>query len=105
LCEFEENSLCDKISSNEWIIGDQGFKGLRGKKILSYFTFKETSENKNFLRIRSVIENLISMMKKWKICKYPFQYYHIDIEQCKDEHDLIWRVVAGLCNLYHDSLR
>jgi hypothetical protein len=105
LCEFPENHLNKKITNGEWIIGDSGFAGLTHLKILSYSTFKNTEYSKTYLKIRSVVENSIAMIKDFKICKYQFRKQFNDIEETKLYHHKVWMVVAALCNLYHDNLR
>jgi len=42
-------------------------------KILSYSEFKDSSYSKLYKSIRSVMENHIGMIKKWKICDLQFR--------------------------------
>jgi hypothetical protein len=105
LAEMPENSLYELLQDNEFIIGDSGFQGLSRLKIISYATFKDTSYKKTFLRFRSVIENVIAMIKSWKICKLEFRAYKQNFEETKILNHKVWTIVSCLCNLYHDTLR
>jgi hypothetical protein len=102
---FPENNLLAKLEDNEYIIGDQGFQGLFEYGVISYSTFKNGLYNKEFLKIRSVVENSISQIKNWRVCKDIFRKNFEDLEECRIFHERVWKIVSALCNLFHKPLR
>jgi hypothetical protein len=47
---------------------------------------KQLKFNSKFKRIRTVVENAIQYIKKWKICKYCFRASHGNIARAQEEH-------------------
>jgi hypothetical protein len=106
LTKFPENNLVNNLDENEYIIADQGFQGLFDNYgIISYSTFKNGPFKKDFLEIRSVVENSIAMIKKWRICKDIFRKNFENLEKCRLFHETIWKIVSAFCNLFHETLR
>ena len=77
-------------------------------KPISKFWQDSTSKTLNiclYLHHRAVVENAISMIKKWKICKLPFHKDLSDMATTTDTHHKVWVVCSALCNLYCLPLR
>jgi hypothetical protein len=105
LSEFPENFLNNKLTEDEWIIGDRGFNKLEWIQILSYSGFVNGPYAKEFLQIRCVVENTIAAVKKWKICSLPFRKTLVCMDKTAQFHHKIWTICCGLYNMYHKSLR
>ena len=80
MLEFSENHFWKKMTTEEYICGDKGFKGLdRHHKNVCLPFFSEEKENEeNFnnqlAHYRIIVENLFAAIKKWKICSKCTQY-------------------------------
>lgn len=48
--------------------------------------------------MRIVVENAISMIKKWKICSHVFRVHTTNLNQALKFHDQVWRICAALTN-------
>jgi hypothetical protein len=100
-----ENFIFIKLTEQEWIMADRGFNGLAYLKILSYQDFKDTELDSLFLSIRSVVENSIAMIKKWRVCDAQFRKNLSDIGSVLDFHHKTWVICGALCNMYNLKLR
>ena len=106
LVDFPENFIHKKfLTSDEWIIADRGFNGQIDHNILSLTHFKNTDQETDFLKYRSVVENSIAKIKKWQICSMKFRKNMKNMELTMEQHHKIWIICAGLCNLYSQQLR
>ena len=108
----EENSFWKGLDDWEYICADKGFRGLQHKWpniVLPYIGDQLTEEEKEFnkgvARIRIVVENVFSHLKKWRICKYTFRGNINDIDGSLIRHNKIWVVVAGLYNDFVAPIR
>lgn len=105
LSEMPENFIYRQLTEDEWIMADRGFGGLMHFKILSYHNFKGTDLDSTFLSICSVVENSISMIKKWRVCDLQFHKNLGDMELSLESHHQFWVICAVLCNMYSLALR
>jgi hypothetical protein len=99
LSSFPENFIYQNLTDEEWIIGDSGFNGLEWAKILSYSSFKSGPYSKEYLKIRSVVENTIAAVKKWKICSLTFRKTLTSLDKTREHHHKIWTFVV-VCIFY-----
>ena len=72
MVDFPENWI-PLHRGEEWLLGDGIFKGQQSKCILGYANFQHTSLASQFKRYRRVVENVIGMIKKWKICSQTWR--------------------------------
>ena len=105
LSEFPENFIYQKLTQFEWIMADRGFKGLMHLRILSYSEFKDSIDSRLYKSIRSVVENHIGMIKKWKICDLQFRNNLGKMNVTLEYHHQVWVVCAILDYLFGLSLR
>jgi hypothetical protein len=108
---MEENKIYSILEQNEWIAADLGYRGLQHDFPRVAFPYPDNCEivtlnekqlkfNSEFKRIRTVVENVIQYIKKWKVCKYVFRSSAGDIAKAQEEHHRIWVVAAGLVNMF-----
>jgi hypothetical protein len=102
LVQMPENSLKYALKDDEYILGDAGFKGMLHENIIAYTSKEmEGAVDKNFKRIRVIVENAIRGVRRWKICYHTFNGTHKDnIIELRNWHHCIWKVCAWLSNLY-----
>lgn len=118
LLAMQENAVYDWITWGECILGDAGFKNLaklsktKCQYVLPYDEHTKpawTVEDEKFMSelksIRTIVENVISHIKKWRICKDRFRSRCSNFQQFLDFHHEIWVVVAALVNLYEHNLK
>lgn len=89
-------------------MADRGFKGLEHLQIYAMLdgNSKEIIEfNKQFMHYRSVVENVIAQLKKYKILKEELQLKVSDFEETKTKHHKISVVVSGILNRFVLPLR
>ena len=94
MVDLAENSIYSKfLTKEEWIIADCGFNGQIKQHILSFNYFKNTEDEKVFLKYRSVVENAIAKIKKWQICSLKFQKNLKDIDITMDCDKMVRNVL------------
>jgi hypothetical protein len=102
LVQMPENSLKHALKQDEYILGDAGFKGMQHERIIAY-TSKEMDGvvDKDFKRIRVIVENGIRSVRRWRICYNTFDGKHKgNIIELRNWHHRVWKVCAWLSNLY-----
>lgn len=108
LTEFPENFVYKKLTSEEKIMGDKGFRGLEKFNIYSLLKGKSKDVdlfNRNFKHYRSVVENVIGQIKFFKICKEEFKIKMKNYQNARYKHHLIYMTVCSLLNEYVLPLR
>lgn len=110
IIDLDENKFHRHLTRFEWIAADLGYKGLQHEYERTALPFPDNKEkgyhltddekmfNKRFKSIRTVVENVISHIKNWKICKSTFRAHTNNLEQAQAEHNKIWTIAAGLTN-------
>lgn len=106
LCSFPENFIFRKLHPQEKIMGDLGFKGLEKLQIYTMESnnYPENYEH-DFMHFRSLVENVIGQIRKWKICKHDFQSKMVDLEKASNYHHFVFEIICGLTNLFVCPLR
>ena len=111
LISLEENKVYTSLTRKEWVSVDLGFRGMQNIFKHTAFPFPDNIEkvtltdqqkqfNSEFKTIRTVVENVIQYLKKWKICKHVYRSFNSDISLAQEEHHKVWVVVAGLVNKF-----
>lgn len=118
LMNKSENAVYNWLSWSETIMADCGFKNLpkncAGKcqfvipfdeQYSEYLTAEDVLVQAEIKHIRTVIENVIAQIKKWKICAVEFRGKSKDRYAVLEEHHCIWTVCSSLVNLFSTELR
>lgn len=112
IIDLPENQFYRKLSCCEWIAADLGYKGLQNDYTNVALPFPDNNEkgytlldnekhfNKQFKSIRTVVENVISHIKMWRICKNTFQVHTNDLEKAQQVHHKTWVIAAGMVNQF-----
>lgn len=102
-------TMCDtwkklNLSDEEIIMADDGFRGYAEHKVITLSTETSVSGDENyhkqFKRIRVVVENAISHVKKWRICSTLFRAKVKNLTEALEKHHKIWLVCVGLVNRF-----
>lgn len=98
-----ENRWFEHLGKKEFLMADKGFKGLNDfhPTIIPHIgdlTVQEQLYNNRVAEIRIVVENAISMVKKWKICSLEFRAQTVHLNDALIYHDKVWRICAALTN-------
>lgn len=132
----ENNMVHQKLQKNEAICADAGFIGLQEHhKLVAPFegstiesTFKSALNpistnfsiefpsatqaelkkfNKEVAKHRTVVENVFSHIKGWKVCDQRLRIAGLlaDPDKLLHWHDKIWRICAGFVNRYEQPIR
>ncbi len=97
---MEENKIYLELHCNKWIAVDLEYCGLQHEFKYTAFPYldneakvERTEEqklfNSEFKTVHTVVENVIMYIKKWKICKYTFRAFSIDLDKTQDDHHKI----------------
>jgi len=109
LSEFPENQIYKKLTPQEKIAGDQGFRGLEDVSIYTHISSPKDKDerrfNSEFKHYRSVVENSISQIRKWKICSHKFSSKIKNLEEAMAQHTFLLQIIAGLVNLFVMPIR
>lgn len=101
--------MYQSLEHNEWIAVDLGYRGLQHTFAHTAFPYPDKkvklSENqkefnREFKKVRIIVENVIMYIKKWKICQNTFRTYHSDLDQAQEEHHKVWLIAAGMVNQF-----
>ena len=110
LNSYHKSEIHNRLTKKEWIGADKGFRGCQNyhKFVLPYFesplvklTSKQQEFNNSFARIRTVVENSIAQVKKWKICRNCFRCKFADLDKALLQSTRVWKVCAALVNKFN----
>lgn len=107
MLEFVDNHFWKKLSPNEYIMADKGFKGLDSQHPTCLPFFDDTKEihqefNNELAHYRIIVENVFAEIKKWKICSLPLSLKFSNINDALDRHNKLWTVVGAFTNMFHN---
>jgi hypothetical protein len=102
LIQMPENNVCKYLEEKEYVLGDAGFKGMSWNRIIAFHSAEMKGLiDKDFKRIRVVVENAIRGVRRWKICSHTFVGKHKDnIFELRQWHHHVWKVCCWLTNVY-----
>lgn len=102
-----------QLSEIEWVAADKGFRGCHNQHnfILPFLegdnplTTKQVEFNNSLASIRTVVENTISMVKKWKICSQTFRCKFSSLDKALSDNTMVWSICAAFVNRFSLQLR
>jgi len=110
---FNLAQLHKKVPHDECMLLDAGFAHVEGydnvivslkKPQNGELTDVETNYNNNIKKVRIVVENVFSLIKKWSICRDVLRVNVTD-GTAEQLHNKVWTIVAALHNEYGEQLR
>jgi hypothetical protein len=100
----ENFDVVKKLSKEEFVFADDGFKGYTDYNIITTSTPTSVSDEENYRKkfkgIRVIVENAIAQVKKWRICATTFRTKVKNLQGALDEHHKIWLICVGLVNRF-----
>jgi len=106
-----ENQLHLKIPSDEGILCDAGFVGASGypnlivtlkASVNDSLTDDQTKYNNNIKKLRIVVENVFSQLKRWAMCSEILRENIID-GSAEEMHHMVWTIASALHNMFGEN--
>lgn len=99
-----------KLTAGEWVVADVGFQGCgTHHNFIPAFLKASTSQlspdqelfNRKVASILIVVEKVISLVKKWKICSTTYTCKFSSLEKALEQNWQHWKICSALVNRFN----